>query len=123
MQRLVDADRLIPVGQSLDYVYYHDDFPLTEIANIWAETRGAVDKLYSVQTDTSIIERCILMTTDPGDLVFDPTCVRKGTRVLAPLNPPVNGGTPPYPPPVNGGTPPYPPPVNGGTPLCDPPDI
>jgi adenine-specific DNA-methyltransferase len=74
MQRLADADRLIPIGQSLDYVYYHDDFPLTEIANIWAETRGAVDKLYSVQTDTSIIERCILMTTDPGDLVFDPTC-------------------------------------------------
>jgi adenine-specific DNA-methyltransferase len=74
MQRLADADRLIPIGQSLDYVYYHDDFPLTEIANIWAETRGAVDKLYSVQTDTTIVERCILMTTDPGDLVFDPTC-------------------------------------------------
>jgi adenine-specific DNA-methyltransferase len=74
MQRLADADRLIPIGQSLDYVYYHDDFPLTGIANIWAETRGAVDKLYSVQTDTTIIERCILMTTEPGDLVFDPTC-------------------------------------------------
>jgi adenine-specific DNA-methyltransferase len=74
MQRLAEADRLIPIGQSLDYVYYHDDFPLTEITNIWTETRGAVYKIYSVQTDTSIIERCILMTTNPGDLVFDPTC-------------------------------------------------
>jgi adenine-specific DNA-methyltransferase len=74
MQRLAGADRLMPIGQSLDYVYYHDDFPLTEITNIWAETRGAVDKIYSVQTDTGIVERCILMTTDPGDLVFDPTC-------------------------------------------------
>jgi len=74
MQRLAESGRLIPVGQSLDYVYHHGDFSLTEITNVWAETRGAVDKLYSVQTDASVIERCILMTTDPGDLVLDPTC-------------------------------------------------
>jgi adenine-specific DNA-methyltransferase len=74
MNRLVMAERIIPIGTTLDYVYYHDDFPLTEMSNIWEETRGAVEKLYSVQTDTSIIERCILMTTDPGDLVLDITC-------------------------------------------------
>jgi len=66
MQRLAEANRLVPGGQSVDYVYYHSDFPLTEITNIWYETRGAIEKLYSVQTDTSIVERCILMTTDPG---------------------------------------------------------
>lgn len=74
MKRLVMAERIIPIGTTLDYIYYHDDFPLTEMSNIWEETRGAIEKLYSVQTDITIIERCILMTTDPGDLVFDPTC-------------------------------------------------
>lgn len=74
MVKLVLADRVIPVGETLDYVYFHDDYPLTEITNIWDETRGAIEKLYAVQTDASIIERCILMTTDPGDLVLDPTC-------------------------------------------------
>lgn len=74
MNRLVMAERVIPIGTTLDYIYYHDDFPLTEMSNIWEETRGAIEKLYAVQTDTTIIERCILMTTDPGDSVFDPTC-------------------------------------------------
>ncbi len=56
-------------------------------------TTVRTDKLFTVQTNTQILERCILMTTDPGGLVFDPTCVRKGTRVLTHLNPPVNVGT------------------------------
>jgi adenine-specific DNA-methyltransferase len=83
MQRLAWANRLIPVGNSLDYVYYHDDFPLTEIVNIWTETRGPVDKLYAVQTQTDVVERCMLMTTDTGDLILDPTCGSGTTAFIA----------------------------------------
>ncbi len=74
LERLAKAGRLVPTGETLDYVYFHDDFPLTEMTNVWADTRGATDKIYAVQTDMSIVERCMLMTTEPGDLVFDPTC-------------------------------------------------
>ncbi|GIV21492.1 MAG: hypothetical protein KatS3mg023_3243 [Armatimonadota bacterium] len=57
---------------------FPDDFPVTEIHNVWDDTvfghAKAKEKVYAVQTNTKVIERCILMTTDPGDLVFDPTC-------------------------------------------------
>ncbi len=57
---------------------------MSTLSNIWNDVLGEPEKLYAVQTNTKVVERCILMTTDPGDLVSDPTCVRRGTRVLAP---------------------------------------
>jgi adenine-specific DNA-methyltransferase len=56
-------------------VRYADDFPIIPITNLWTDTAQAFQaRLYAVQTNTKVVERCILMTTDPGDLVFDPTC-------------------------------------------------
>jgi len=74
MQRLVKARRVVAQGQRLAYVRYFDDFPLFSISNNWTDTGGASDRVYVVQTADKVIQRCILMTTDPGDLVLDPTC-------------------------------------------------
>ena len=76
MQRLKWAGRLAPSGRTLRYVRYLDDFPATYLSNIWTDAWAgfAEDKFYVVQTNTKVIERCLLMTTDPGDLVLDPTC-------------------------------------------------
>lgn len=71
---LIKADRLILNGSSVEYILYFDDFPVTELTNIWVDTQGASDKLYVVQTTEKAIQRCMLMCTDPGDLVLDPTC-------------------------------------------------
>ncbi len=105
LDNLAKANRLKPIGNSLMYKRYLADFMFSPIANVWTDTKMTGftdDKLYVVQTGVSVIQRCLLMTTDPGDLVFDPTCVRKGTRVLTPLNPPVNGGTCATPSPLTG---------------------
>jgi len=81
---LIHARRLYRTDENLYYVSYFDDNPVQSIANVWDDTRGEMNPIYAVQTTTRAIERCLLMTTDPGDLVFDPTCVRKGTRVWVP---------------------------------------
>ena len=65
------------------YVRYFDDFPYVVTNNLWADTRGEMNKTFVVQTATKVIERCILMTTDPGDLVFDPTCGSGTTAYVA----------------------------------------
>ncbi|WP_237152085.1 site-specific DNA-methyltransferase [Oryzibacter oryziterrae] len=77
MRRLGAAARLEPRGTSLSYVRFVDDFPVVPINNIWLDVKfssRSEDKTYVVQTSIKTIERCILMTTDPGDLVLDPTC-------------------------------------------------
>jgi adenine-specific DNA-methyltransferase len=78
VNRLSRADRLsVPTPRSIAYVRYLGDFSVQSMANIWLDTQtGAFtdDKVYVVQTNTKVIERCILMTSDPGDLVLDPTC-------------------------------------------------
>ena len=76
MYRLLLANRLEVGSKSLSYVRFHDDFPAIPINNLWDDTQSgsAMDKIYVVQTNTKVIERCILMSTDPGDLVLDPTC-------------------------------------------------
>ncbi|MEJ5230257.1 MAG: site-specific DNA-methyltransferase [Pseudothermotoga sp.] len=74
MRKLVLADRLYATENTLRYVLYHGDYPVAELTNIWSDTSGAREKVYAVQTSDTVLERCILMTTDPGDLVFDPTC-------------------------------------------------
>ena len=85
--RLAFADRLaLPTSQSISYVRYLDDFSVQSMANVWLDTQtGAFtdDKLYVVQTNAKVIERCILMATDPGDLVLDPTCGSGTTAYVA----------------------------------------
>lgn len=86
MTRLATARRLMAIGNTLSYVRFIDDFPLFPIVNVWDDTvtSGFGDpKLYVVQTNSKVIERCFLMTTDPGDLVLDPTCGSGTTAYVA----------------------------------------
>jgi adenine-specific DNA-methyltransferase len=86
MPRLIDARRLQVVGSSLRYVRYLDDFTVYPSSNLWTDTGVAgfaADKRYVVETTAKVIERCLLMTTDPGDLVFDPTCGSGTTAYVA----------------------------------------
>ena len=83
MQRLRDEGRLIASGKSIDFKRYLDDFPLKSISNWWDALGGASKPLYVVQTNTEIIKRCMLMTTEPGDLVIDPTCGSGSTAFVA----------------------------------------
>ena len=75
MDRLAELGRLEALeGQdSLRWKQYEDEVPGRRITNIWPRDVSK-DKRYVVQTDMKAIQRCMLMTTDPGDLVFDPTC-------------------------------------------------
>ena len=81
--RLYKASRIQPDRTALGAVYYHDDYPAFEISNSWGDTGPEIQKSYVVQTSTSPIERCVLMTTDPGDLVLDPTCGSGTTAYVA----------------------------------------
>lgn len=83
MERLYKADRLYPLNTSLRWRYYYDDAPSENISDIWDDTFAASDKMYVVQTAEKVIQRCILMTTDPGDLVLDPTCGSGTTAYVA----------------------------------------
>ncbi|MBZ5667480.1 MAG: site-specific DNA-methyltransferase, partial [Acidobacteriia bacterium] len=86
MAKLIDARRIEVRGKMLSYVRYFEDFPYKPIANFWSDVRfssRSEDKQYVVQTAAKVIERCILMTTDPGDLVFDPTCGSGTTAYVA----------------------------------------
>jgi len=75
MRRIIEADRIIASDEGgIRYILLFDDYPVTPLSNMWTDTGGVAEKLYAVQTSEKVIERCILMTTDPGDLVFDPTC-------------------------------------------------
>jgi adenine-specific DNA-methyltransferase len=83
MQRVIMANRIIPTGKNLAYVMYVDDFPVVPINNFWTDALMRSTKRYIVETASSVIERCILMTTDPGDLVLDPTCGSGTTAYVA----------------------------------------
>jgi adenine-specific DNA-methyltransferase len=79
MQHLWDIGRLQIKGRNVFYRKFLDDMPLTGLSNLWDDTqmggtRRSVEKHYVVETPIRVVERCIAMTTDPGDLVFDPTC-------------------------------------------------
>lgn len=80
MERLAYAERLqATAGVTLNYRRFKSDFPIAAIGNLWNDISGSVQsrsdpKVYVVQSSTEVIERCIVMSTDPGDLVFDPTC-------------------------------------------------
>ncbi|MBI4468788.1 MAG: site-specific DNA-methyltransferase, partial [Acidobacteria bacterium] len=81
MKTLAEARRLLPEGDNLSYVLYHDDFPLSVLTNPWHDTTGPGKRVYSVQTGEKVVERCLWMTTVPGDIVLDPTC-GSGTTAL-----------------------------------------
>ncbi len=87
VRRLAHADRLaLPTPKSISYVRFLRDFAVQSMANVWLDTQtGAFtdDKIYVVQTNTKVIERCVLMATDPGDLVLDPTCGSGTTATVA----------------------------------------
>ena len=87
MKRLEIANRLITKGQTLRFVRYLRDFPVKSRTCLWTDTGtgGFVGdaKVYVVQTDSRAIARCLLMTTDPGDLVLDPTCGSGTTAYVA----------------------------------------
>lgn len=82
--RLKFADRVNPSENRPFFIEGYDDSPSTNTANIWTESlAGAQGKVYVVQTNERVLERCILMTTDPGDLVVDPTCGSGTTASVA----------------------------------------
>lgn len=77
------ANRVLITGSRLRFKRYADDFPLVPYSNVWLGLGGAPDKVYVVQTNTEVVKRCVLMTTDPGDLVLDPTCGSGTTAYVA----------------------------------------
>jgi adenine-specific DNA-methyltransferase len=86
MNALVRANRIVAAGKTLAYVRYAEDFPYKQLTNLWSDTGIAgftSDKRYVVQTSTKVIERCLQMVTDPGDLVLDPTCGSGTTAYVA----------------------------------------
>jgi len=85
MRRLAEMNRLEPYedGQTLRYVLKLSDSPVTALTNLWSDTSAPSDKVYAVQTSTKVLQRCVLMTTDPGDLVLDPTCGGGTTAYVA----------------------------------------
>jgi adenine-specific DNA-methyltransferase len=82
-KNLIAARRVELAGSVLRYVRYFDDFPAVAINNLWTEFYGATEKVYVVQTNTKVVTRCILLSTDPGDLVLDPTCGSGTTAYVA----------------------------------------
>jgi adenine-specific DNA-methyltransferase len=83
MRRLIEANRIQREGKNLRYVLFLDDYNLAKLTASWNDTIGAREKSYVVQTSTEVIKRCILMATDPGDLVLDPTCGSGTTAYVA----------------------------------------
>jgi len=86
MKRLNLARRLRPAANSLTYIRFIDDFPAQAIGNVWQDTATGSftdPKVYVVQSGTKLVQRCLLMATDPGDLVLDPTCGSGTTAYVA----------------------------------------
>ena len=87
LNRLKDNNRIYATENKLRYIRYFEDFPKMEVTNLWTDILGVQSrkdpKVYVVQTATRAIQRCILMTSDPGDLVLDPTCGSGTTAYVA----------------------------------------
>ena len=83
MDRLNKLRRLQIEGNRLTFILYADESPASPLTAPWYDTVGADNKIYVVQTNTEVIKRCVLMTTDPGDLVFDSTCGSGTTAYVA----------------------------------------
>ena len=86
MMRIARADRVYGTSNRLNYIRFFDDYPVSPVNDVWQDTGHSgfsYEKQYVVQTNSKVIERCILMTTDPGDLVLDPTCGSGTTAYVA----------------------------------------
>jgi adenine-specific DNA-methyltransferase len=83
MERLKDKERLFLLGKSPYSKQYYRDFPVVNYDNSWTDQPAAEERLYAVQTANKFVQRCMLMTTDPGDLVVDPTCGSGTTAYVA----------------------------------------
>jgi adenine-specific DNA-methyltransferase len=83
LEKLKKLGRIITTGNKLRFVKFSDDFPYKQIDNLWNGYGGASNPMYVVQTNQAIIQRCLLMTTDPGDLVLDITCGSGTTAYVA----------------------------------------
>jgi len=85
MARLHQAGRLLKTREFANFIKYFHDFSTSALGNLWADTMGTAeqDKIYVVQTTTRVVARCLLMTSDPGDLVLDPTCGSGTTAYVA----------------------------------------
>src|SRR3989338_9123799 len=84
MERLKKEKRVLKTKDGFGYKFYIQDFPVIELTNFWDDTAGRIqDMIYVVQTNDKIVERCVLMTTDTGDLVLDPTCGSGTTAYVA----------------------------------------
>jgi adenine-specific DNA-methyltransferase len=85
VSRLIAANRLTKNGNTINYIRYASDFSVKPLTNLWNDAASGVgmEKVYVVQTNIKIVERCLLMTTDPGDLVLDPTCGSGTTAYVA----------------------------------------
>jgi adenine-specific DNA-methyltransferase len=86
MGRLKAAERLMPIGKTLTFVRRPSDFGVTAVTSLWTDTMEstfATERLYAVQTAARVVQRCVLLTTKPGDLVLDPTCGSGTTAFVA----------------------------------------
>jgi adenine-specific DNA-methyltransferase len=85
MRRLVAANRVVALGSTLAYKRFDDDFPVMPITNVWTDTiiGTGTRMVYAVQTGTLAVQRCMLLATDPGDLVLDPTLGSGTTAYVA----------------------------------------
>lgn len=85
METLIKNNRVFKLGDRIYYKLYYDDFPMMQISNLWSTTAGGFTegKIYAVQTNPLVIQRCMLMCTDPGDLVLDITCGSGTTAYVA----------------------------------------
>ncbi|MDQ0511890.1 site-specific DNA-methyltransferase [Ancylobacter amanitiformis] len=83
LERLGRSGRIEARKRTIAYVRYIDDFAAYPLSNVWTDVAGASGIVYVVQTSSTIVQRCILMTTDPGDLVLDPTCGSGTTATVA----------------------------------------
>lgn len=84
-KQIIKAGRIRRQGNSVASLRYWDDYSVEEISNLWSDTASGsgMDKVYVVQTNEKVIQRCMLMSTDPGDLVLDPTCGSGTTATVA----------------------------------------
>ncbi len=86
LETLAKKEMLVARSNSLSYYMFLSNYPVLPITNVWTDTKwgfDAAEKMYVVQTNTKVIQRCLLMSTDPGDIVFDPTCGSGTTAFVA----------------------------------------
>ena len=83
MMRCLKANRILFTRSGVRYKFFLEDYPASPLNHLWNDVIGAQNPVYAVQTNSEVIQRCMLMTTDPGDLVLDPTCGSGTTAYVA----------------------------------------